>query len=322
MPNILLTNKYSNRVLEEVRKIVPEGFNFDTLEKLTKKELIQKAAGSDYFLASGRLYIDKEVIESAPKLKMIQRTGVGTDTIDILCLKQKGIPVYVNPGINSSSVAEHAVLLMLALLRKLVMVDTSVKSGKWNKNDIGFECSSLNGKVIGLIGIGNIGKKVAQIVRSFGVTVLYYNPYKLSNKIENELNVQFCDFKKMISEVDILSLHCPLTPETKGIIGTDELKLMKKSAVLINTARGPLVDQDALIKALNQGMIKGAGLDVYKKEPPKSDSPLLKLDNVILTPHIAGLTMETFCKMITNAFENIKLFEMGQLGLIENKKIK
>ncbi len=322
MPTILLTNKYSNKVLAEVKKELPEGFKFITLDKLSEEELKIKVADADYILASGRLYVNKDVIESAPKLKMVQRTGVGTDTLDIETLKKKGIPVYVNPGINSTSVAEHTILLILAVLRQLTTSNAGVKSGEWSKNDVGFECGSLYGKTIGILGIGNIGKKVVKLLQPFNVKILYNSPTQLPLNIEKELNIEYCDFNSLITQVDILSLHCPLTSQTKGLINSSVLEAMKPNSIIINTARGPLIDENALVKALKSGKLKGAGLDVFSKEPPDPENPLLKLNNVILTPHTGGLTFESFYKMITNAFENIKLFELGRLDLIENKMIK
>jgi len=322
MPTILLTNKYSEKVLAVVRRELPEGFDFISLQNASKEELMQKVAEVDYFLASGRVSIDKEIIESATKLKMIQRTGVGTDTIDLKTLKEKNIPVYINSGINSTSVAEHTILLILSVLRRLTSVDTGVKAGKWGKNDVGITCHNLNGKTVGIIGIGNIGKTVVTMLRPFGVTIVYYDPFRLSEQEEKELNIQYSDFPELLTQVDILSLHCPLTPQTKGLMGISEIASMKQGAFIINTARGPLIDEIALLDALKSRHIKGAGLDVFSQEPIHPNNPLLNLENVILTPHTGGLTQETFSKMIRDAFENIRLFETGKFDLIENKKLK
>lgn len=322
MSVILLTNKYSEKVLQVVHKELPEGFDFLSLDGANKSELLEKAPLADYFLASGRVSIDREIIESATKLKMIQRTGVGTDTIDLALLKAKKIPVYVNSGINSFSVAEHTILLMLAVLRRLTMADSNVKTGKWGKNDVGIECHSLNGKTVGVIGIGNIGKEVTKILRPFNVKVLYNDSNRLSEIEEAALNIQYSTLDALLKQVDILSLHCPLTQQTKGFIGLNEIKSMKTGSIIINTARGPLIDEGALVEALKSGHLKGAGLDVFEKEPPNPNNPLIKLDNVILTPHVGGLTLETFSKMMRDAFENIRLFEMGRLDLIENKKLQ
>lgn len=322
MPTVLLTNKYSDNVLAVVRKELPEGFDFISLQSANKEELVRNAPQADYFLASGRVSIDREVIDSAVKLRMIQRTGVGTDTIDLKTLREKGIPIYVNAGINSVSVAEHAILLILSVLRRLTAVDAGVKSGKWGKNDVGIGCHSLRGKTVGMIGMGSIGKSVVKMLRPFGVSIMYYKPVRMPEQDERELNIQYCEMSDMLKQTDILSLHCPLTPQTRGLIGKSEIASMKHGAVIINTARGPLIDEAALVNALKSGHIKGAGLDVFSQEPPNQDNPLLKLDNVILTPHVSGLTLETFSKMMRDAFENIKAFEDGELQLIEDKKLR
>jgi D-3-phosphoglycerate dehydrogenase len=321
MSTILLTNRYSDTVLTVVRKELPEGFEFISLKNASKEELIAKAADADYFLASGRVSIDKDVIEAASRLKMIQRTGVGTDTIDLETLKKRNIPIYVNSGINSFSVAEHTILLILSVLRRLTVIDAGVRTGKWGKNDVGIESQSLNNKTVGIIGSGNIGKTVIKMLQPFGVKILYYDLFRLEETEEKGLNIQYCELSDLLKRVDILSLHCPLTPQTKKMIGVSEIALMKSNAIIINTARGQLIDEAALIESLKFGQIRGAGLDVFDHEPPHQDNPLFKFDNVILTPHIAGLTLETFSKMIKDAFENIKLFDMGEFAIIENKKL-
>lgn len=321
MPVILLTNHYSENVLKVVKKELPEGFNLISLESATKDNLLKKAPFADYFLASGRLSIDKDVIEAATKLIMIQRTGVGSDTLDKEILDKRGIPIYVNAGINSQSVAEHTIMLMLALLRKLPIVDSGLKNGIWNKNEIGIECQSLNNKTIGLIGLGNIGKHVAFMLQAFGVKLFYYDLNRLDITEEQKLNIKYRDFETILKESDILSLHCPLTKNTKKLIGEKELAMMKKGSFIINTGRGQLIDEVSLINALKSGHLKGAGLDVFSKEPPDRRNLLLSFNNVILTPHVGGLTLDTFSKMIYDAFENIRLFENGQLDLIKSKKL-
>jgi len=322
MPVILLTNKYSEKVLGVIRKELPEGFDFISLETVNKQELIIKAAEADYFLASGRLSVDKEVIQSAKKLKMIQRTGVGTDTLDLAALKERGLPVYINSGINATTVAEHTVLLILSALRLLPSIYSGVKAGKWEKNDVGIESRSLKNKVIGIIGMGNVGRNVVKMLHPFGVKIFYNKPQRLNDYDENKLNIQFCGFEYLLQHVDILSLHCPLTTRTKGLIGKAEIASMKSGAFIINTSRGALIDEDALIDALISGHIKAAGLDVFAEEPPARNNPLFELNNVILTPHIGGLTLESFSNMMRNAFENIRLFEMGKLDLIEKNRFQ
>lgn len=322
MAKILLTNCYSSDVIEVVKKLLPEGFTFESLNSVDKKELIKRATDADYFLASGRVKIDRDVINAAANLKMIQRTGVGTDTMDLNYLNDQNIPVYVNEGVNSESVAEHTLMLIFSVLRNLPQVDLSVKSGEWKKNDIGIRCKSLSGKTIGLVGLGNIGKAVARMLQPFNVSILYYKRNKLSNEEEAELNLRFVQYDTLLSESDIVSLHCPLSKKTVGMLGEREISCMKPGSFIINTARGQLINEEALIKALSIGHIAGAGLDVYQNEPIPKDSSLFSLYNVTLTPHTGGLTIETFGQMIKSAFRNIYLFHNGNFDLIKGKQVK
>lgn len=318
-PKILLTNHYSQAVIEVVERAIPQGFDFMVLNKADKNHLLNKASEADYFLASGRVEIDKDVIDAAANLKMIQRTGVGTDTLDLRYLKEKKIPVYVNQGVNSESVAEHTIMLILSTLRNLSDVDHKVKLGNWEKNEIGIQCRSLAGMKIGLVGLGNIGLVVAKMLQPFNVTVLYHKRTRLTSKQEIELSLNYVDFESLLSKSDIVTLHCPLSKDTKGMLGEREIKLMKTGSFIINTARGALIDETALIRELSNGHLAAAGLDVYQDEPLPKDSPLLRMNNVTLTPHTGGLTLETFSNMMQSAFQNIDLFHKGELDRIKNK---
>lgn len=321
MPVILITNHYNEVPLSILQEAIPKGFKLISLNKATKEELLEKAGEADYFLVSGRLSIDKEVIENATRLKMIQRTGVGADMFDLDVLKEKGIPVYVNMGVNSQSVAEHAMMLILSVLRRLPIVNANVKNGIWLKQDTGVQSNELCGKTVGIIGIGNIGRTVVKMLHGFDVNIMYYDIYRLNEEREKALDIVYAPLTELLQKADIISLHCPLTPETKHIINADSISLMKKGAVIINTARGGLIDETALISALESGHIKAAGLDVFEKEPPEKTNPLLSFNNVTVSPHVGGLTYEAFKSMMVEAMNNIKLFEEGKSELLENKRI-
>ncbi len=322
MPFILLTNYYSKNPLRIIEEELPEGFNLILLDKACKKELVEKAGNADYFLAGGRIPIDREVVNAAINLKMIQRTGVGIDKFDLDMLKEKGIPVYVNRGVNSRSVAEHTLMLILSVLRRLPLLDNSVKKGNWLKHELGVECSELYNKTVGLVGLGNIGVEVAKMLQAFGARVIYFGPSRLPNCEEKVLNVSYCSLAELLKEADIISLHCPLNSKTEKMIGSKEIATMKSGSIIINTSRGRLIDEDALINSLKFGHLKGAGLDVYAKEPLYKNSPLLNLDNVVLTPHVGGLTSETFRRMMNNAFQNVRLFEEGKRARLESKRLQ
>jgi D-3-phosphoglycerate dehydrogenase len=321
MARILLTNRYAPEVLQVVQPLVPEGFTLDVLPEPGHGALLRAAPHADYFLASGRVPIDAEVVKAATRLRMVQRTGVGTDGLDRQALQQRGIPVYVNPGVNARSVAEHTVLLMLALLRNLPGVDARLRSGKWLKNETGLQMRSLEGRTVGLLGLGHIGRHVTRMLAPFGVQLHYYKPQPLSVQEEQELGVTYCQREALLREVDILCILCPLNDDTRNSLDRAALASMKPGAFLVNTARGGIVDQPALVEALRSGHLAGAAVDVFAQEPPDAEDELLKLSNTVVTPHVAGLTRETFTAMLGGALENIRRFHVGDHEAIAANKL-
>lgn len=318
MKKVLLTNHYSGLPLEIVQESLEGKFELISLNELTKEELISKIPEADYLLVSGRMTISEEILKYAKKLKMVQRTGVGLDNIDLPFLKEIGLPLYVNQGVNSQSVAEHALLLMLASLRKLTIANEKMKCGVWEKHSFGVTTHELSGKEIGLIGFGNIAKKLSLLLQPFNVKIRYYDAKRLSSSDEKRYNVAFSGLDDLLSCSDIISLHCPLTDNTHHIINNESIKLIKKGAILINTARGGLIDSNDLADALICGKLSFAALDVHEEEPISNDYILGKIDNVILTPHIAGVTYDSFRKMIYEAVSNIEEFDKGNFDKIKN----
>jgi len=321
MPSILLTNFYNAKPLAFIRNLLPLGYELIHLEKPGQEEVIKKAPLADYFLVGGRTQIDHKVLEAASKLKMIQRSGVGLDSLDLDAIGKKKIPVFVNAGVNARSVAEHTLMLILGTLRKIALVDRRTRKGEWVKHDVGIDCHELFGKTVGLIGLGNIGTHVATMLNGFGVKIYYYKPHPLDEESERKLNVQFLPMEELLKKSDVLSLHCGFNAETQGLIGERELGLMKPGAVLINTARGGLVDETALMEALDKGQLAGAGLDVFAKEPLASEHPLFNFEKVLLTPHMGSITAESFETMIKSAIENVVLFDSGKSDQIRGKRI-
>ncbi|MBR5947739.1 MAG: 2-hydroxyacid dehydrogenase [Clostridia bacterium] len=317
---ILVTNNYSESPRKIVFELAPEGFDVETVDANTKESLLEKAPDTDYILASGRLKIDANVLANAPKLKMIQRTGVGLDSLDLNELKDRGIPLYVNQGINAQSVAEHALLLMLACLRRLTVIDANTKRGVWKKQEQGVHTHELCGKTVGIIGMGNIAKRLVAMLRPFGVKINYFNIFREDECFEKENNMRYVSLEELLADSDIVSIHCALNDETRGLINAERIELMKQGAMVINTARGGIVDAHALADALTSGKLASAGLDVHESEPFDENYPLSKLSNVILTPHIGGITEESFSSMIRDAFRNIAAFEKGDLESIEQYK--
>jgi phosphoglycerate dehydrogenase-like enzyme len=321
MPKILLTNYYKPEPLSFVNKLVPDGFEIIALERPGQEELISKASQADYLLAGGRTRVDQKVLEAAPKLKMIQRSGVGLDSLDLVAIEKKGIPVYVNEGVNERSVAEHTILLILACMRKLVEVNSMTHKGHWVKHDLGISCHDLYGKQIGLIGLGSIGSRVAKMLAGFGVNLVYFKRTPLSNEQEKQIGASYRPLIELLSTSDVISVHSSLNTDSSNLLGSDEFKLLKKGSVIINTSRGGVVDEESLFLALKSGQVASAGLDVFAMEPLTLNHPLLGLDNVVLTPHIASITAETFADMIGSAMSSIALFDKGNQSQIKAKRI-
>lgn len=322
MPKILHTARYTGIPWEILKSVVPDGFTVETLEELSYKSLLRQAVGADYLLVSGRLPIDEAVLSAANHLKMIQRTGVGTEMLDIEAIKRHNIPVYINAGVNARSVAEHTVALMLACLKRLPQINADTHSGVWKKQQQGLTTHELYGKTVALVGMGNIGRTVASLLQPFGVKILYTDVLRQSAEVETKLYLTYCEkFESMLPEADILSFHCPLTPENAGMLNKDTLSLMKDGSVVVNTARGKLINPGDLCEALQVGKIASVALDTHYEEPIKEGNMLSKFDNVILTPHIGGLSYEAFQAMMMGAMENIRCYEESQLELIKNKRI-
>lgn len=318
---ILLTNHYEGKPAEIIKSAVPDGFELEMLESVSQQELEGKVKEADYLLVSGRLKINRTVLENAQNIKMIQRTGVGLDSIDLEYIRNHNVPFYVNKGVNAQSVAEHTILLMLASLRNLVEINENTKRGIWKKQAQGVCTHELCGKTVGLIGMGAIGRKVAGMLKAFGAEVLYNDVSKMKQEDENTLGIKFSTREEIIEKSDIISLHCPLTDDTRHMINDRTVNKMKNAVILINTARGGLIDEAALINGIKNGKIAGAGIDVYEKEPV-DNSEVLNLQNVITTPHIGGVTYDSFYQMMYQAMRNIEMFDKGQLQEIEQSRYK
>lgn len=322
MPKILHTARYIGIPWEILKSVVPDGFTVETLTELSYECLLRQVVDADYLLVSGRLPIDEGVLSVAKNLKMIQRTGVGTEMLDMEAIKKHGIPVYVNKGVNARSVAEHTLTLMLCCLKNIPQIDRNVKQGVWKKQQTGVTCNELYGKTVGLVGMGAIGRQVAFYLKAFGAKVLYTDLFRQDDSTERELALTYVpSFEQLLPQVDILSFHCPLTPDNKDMLNAGTIKLMKDGAMVVNTARGKLIELNALNEALSKGKLRMAALDVHYEEPIPQGYALLELDNVILTPHIAGLPYEAFHAMMHDAVKNITTFENGGIELIKNKKL-
>ncbi|RLI26151.1 3-phosphoglycerate dehydrogenase [Candidatus Bathyarchaeota archaeon] len=281
--------------------------------ELDQGEFAELLKDADVVVVRSRRRLDRCTIDRAPRLKVIARAGVGLDNVDVDYAVKRGITLLSTGDASTEAVAELTIGLMIALARRITELDRKMKRGNWCKNSgAGVE---LRGKTLGIIGLGRIGSRVAELARVFGMRVVAYDPYVSREKAER-LGVELKQrLEDLLRESDFVSIHAVLTEETEGMIGEEELKLMKPTAYLVNTARGAIVDEEALARALEEGWIAGAALDVYEREPPSSR--LAGLENVILTPHVGASTVEAqkriarvLAEKILVALENIG--EMGE----------
>jgi len=271
---------------------------------LTHDELLQHIKGTNGVLCLLSDRIDDEVFAAARGVKIFANYAVGYDNIDLEAAKRHGIMVTNTPGVLTDATADLAWALLFAAARKIVVADRYVREGKFRGwGPLLFVGHDITGKTLGVIGAGRIGTAMALKSKGFQMRVLYTDPNK-NQTLEDTVGAQRVDTKTLLQESDFISLHVPLLPETKHLIGRDELRLMKPTAYLINTSRGPVVDERALVQALKEGRIAGAGLDVYEEEP-KLAPGLMALDNVVFLPHLGSGTVETRTKMSLMAAENI-----------------
>lgn len=279
----------SHKALEEIAEVKVGKLGVE----YTEDRLIREMENVDALIITSQHRVTKKVMEAANRLKLIVKYGSkpGIDNVDYEAATEKGIVVCYTLGANSDSVAEHTIALILALLKRLRATSSQLRQGKWrDRSLLGYE---LLGKTVGIIGLGTIGCKVAEKIRGFRVEILAYDPY-VSREYGKQVDARLVDLKTLLEESDIITIHAPLTEETVHLIGEKELKLIKKSAFVVNTARGEIIDEKALIKALREKWIAGAALDVFEEEPPKPFNPLLRMHNVIVTPHFASCTYEAY----------------------------
>ncbi len=267
------------------------------------------------------LSVDMDLVRRCPRLRLIQLAYAGVDELNLAALAEMGVQVANNQGSNATAVAEHTVGLMLAVRRKLRLQFEAIRRGEWYEGilrDWQPQAYEIAGQTVGLVGIATIGREVARRLQGWGCSIVYHDTLHPPAEQAAELRLRSVSMDELLRESDIVSLHVPLTPQTRGMIGARELGLMKWTAILINTCRGPVVDEAALIQALHDGAIAGAGLDVLEEEPPRSNNPLLSMDNVAVTPHLAGMSLESVRRSAAFAIENMARVARGgePLGVV------
>lgn len=306
---IVLTPPLAEKVLALARELRPAGFQ---LLVVGPDELLAGLRQGAYLMGFVGPLPDG-AFDADRRPRLIQLLSAGFDGLDLDQARRAGVPVATNGGANAVAVAEHAVLLMLAVYRRLLPLASLVRDGEWvaaTRADL--ELHELEGRTVGLLGLGQIGRAVAQRVRAFGCRVRYYDLVRRLPEEEAALEVEYAPLGDLLRSADVLSVHVPLTPQTRGLIGRAELEQLQPTAVLINTARGGIVDEAALVEALRTGRLLGAGLDTFEQEPLPPDHPLRTLPNVVATPHVAGPTWESWPKRLRNAYANVERVARGE----------
>jgi phosphoglycerate dehydrogenase-like enzyme len=293
---------WAPEVQETVRAHAPDGFVCTFAAEDHEDDRIRAAEGCDFILGAK---VTRRLLAHAPNLRLVQKWGIGIDTIDLEACREAGVPVAITAGANASVVAEFAVMMMLAVYRRLPWADSELRKGNWTKPALRATCRQIRGKHVGIYGFGAIGRMVARKLAGFEAKLFYYDLHRADEAVERALGVTYLDADRLLAESDILTIHTPLTAATRDLINRDSITRMKDGAVVINTARGGIVDEPALHEALRSGKLFGAGLDGFDPEPPLADNPLLDLAEIVVAPHAAGSAFDNVPNVARHAFGNM-----------------
>ena len=315
MPKVLFFSSLAADLTSILIRSAPRHFDVAVhpvnLNEEQQKTLVQDA---DFLILFTNRPSDA-VLKSARRLKLIQMVGAGYDGLNMDLCRDMGISVSNNGGTNAIDAAEHALMLMLAAYRRLPEMDRNVRSDRWKTIDSGATTYTIDGKTVGIVGLGNIGQRVARLLKPFGAELLFFDVFPPPVDVQRSLGISQVSLDELLQRADIVTLHVPLSPSTQNLIGARELAMMKLTATLINTCRGPVVDEAALTEALRRRQIRCAGLDVLAKEPPDPGNPILQLDNVVFTPHAAGVTYDTWARRGEFIFRNLQRVWAGEKPL-------
>jgi D-3-phosphoglycerate dehydrogenase len=314
---VIITDCDHGSIREEKEEFDRMGAELILAQAQKEDDLIRVCKEADGLLNQYAL-LTRKVLESLPKCKVISRYGVGVDSVDLKAATDLGVIVANVPDYCMDEVANQTIAMILTLIRKTAFFDRKVKSGEWDFHQ-GIPIYRTQGKTLGLIGCGKIGLEVAKRISAFGVKVMAFDPY-LEKAPEG---IELKDFDTVLKESNFISIHCPLNDSTRHLIGDKEFKKMEKKPLLINTSRGPIIDEKALIQALGEGLLSGAGMDVLEKEPPDSQSPLLKMENVVLSPHIGFYSVESISELKRRTAKNVADVLMGKWpGSVVNREVR
>lgn len=296
----------TSNLVDAILHCNPPGFETQVVDGKAPVEAQAAAVRDADFIMIYRAKPRDEVFRAARKARLVQLLSAGYDMLKLDLLRELGLPLANNAGANSWAVADQTVLLMLAVYRRLLQGDAATRSGAWQTPIDGTNTYEMANKVVGIVGLGAIGRKVARRVQAFDTRVQYYNVRPLPPEVERELSVTWTPLDDLFRTSDIISLHTPLTEQTHGLVSRERIALMKRAAVLVNTARGEVVDEDALLEALKERRILGAGLDAFAPEPVPAGNRLAGLDNVVLSPHTGGTTWDTWTRRGEFAYRNFQ----------------
>ena len=306
MPRIVFFTSQNPAVSRILLEYAPADFEIveHPIDTDDEKKISLVGDADFLLLFPGRL--SGAVIKAAKKVKLIQLVSAGFDELDLELCRKLGIQVANNGGTNAQDVAEHTVALILGVYRRLVDLDKFARTNRWDELEIGLSTHTISGKTVGIIGLGHIGRQVARLLRGFGAYLIYNDVEEAQPELERELRISRLGLVELLQTSDIVTLHVPLTEQTRHLIGRRELSHMKTTALLINTCRGQVIDEQALTSILKENRIMGAGLDVLEEEPPDINHPLLSLENVLITPHVAGVTLDTWRRRSEIIYQNMQ----------------
>jgi len=306
MPRIVYFTSQNPAVSRILLEYAPADFEIVVHPIDTDDEKKISLVGDADFLLLFPGRLSGAVLKAAKKVKLIQLVSAGSDELDLELCRKLGIQVANNGGTNAQDVAEHTVALILGVYRRLVDLDKFARTNRWDELEIGLSTHTISGKTVGIIGLGHIGRQVARLLRGFGAYLIYNDVEEAQPELERELRISRLGLVELLQTSDIVTVHVPLTEQTRHLIGHRELSHMKTTALLINTCRGRVIDEQALTSILKINRIMGAGLDVLEEEPPDINHQLLSLENVLITPHVAGVTLDTWRRRSEIIYQNMQ----------------
>lgn len=309
--NVACPDVWAPQVRDVIQAAAPAEFAVEFLDPAVPGSRETILGRCDFMLA-GPNPVNRATFAAAPRLQLVHNWGVGVDRMDLRAAEEAGIAIAITAGANAIPVSEHTIMLMIGALRRISLVDRAMRDGRWMFTDMRVVARGLAGSTVGIVGLGNVGKRVAYRLANFDADVVYYDPIRPVAAVEAALGVRYVPFAELLSTADIVTIHCPGGGSNRHLFDAGTIASMKPGAVLVNAARGDIVDTDALAAALLSGQLSAAGLDVFDKEPIVADNPLLKLDNVVLSPHTAASVFDNVANIARHAYRNMRRYALGE----------